>query len=616
MVFPEQPNLLKVLKNNIVIRRKLFSFKLVLAFCAFLSTLFLTQLLAYQQLDVLLSKQKAARNAEAVAVKDRLKTAIKTSIAATSSLGFIVENYGVPPNFDFISKILISHSPCIDAIELLDSGVITHIYPLAGNEIVIGYDVLKDPTRNKEALRAIQKHELYFAGPLQLKQGGTGIIGRLPLYRNDQFFGFVAVIIELNSFVKASGISTYKSEIYRYQMAKIDVNTGEEEQFFPGEHIRNDDVSSMVYIDEGDWKLYVQNREELNWLDVKWISLLGCLLAIVAGLFTFRLAHEPTKLRLLVEEKMLDLNRERQKFKNSFSHSFFGKALINFKDKTISDFNPRFIEILGLKENEIQQFWEMPWTSQYDLGALNTCEFQLTHPDGTEHWISLTISPLEDEQREYSHICTLFDITEEKNLHLDVQRASQQRNQILESIGDAFFSLDKDLNITYWNKQAEKLLIHRREDVLGKSLISIFGEFIKEDDLIRNAPQIQQGQPIHFKQHIPRIEKWFDVSVYPFVSGTAVYFSDITETVKHVAAIEKRNEKLSEIAWIQSHVVRAPLARMMGIISLLEMEEIDDEETRKLRKQLLIAAHELDSILYTIVEKANMIEKEVKEVVG
>ena len=47
--------------------------------------------------------------------------------------------------------------------------------------------------------------------------------------------------------------------------------------------------------------------------------------------------------------------------------------------------------------------------------------------------------------------------------------------------------------------------------------------------------------------------------------------SDVTEKVRYVGAIEKHNEKLREIAWIQSHIVRAPLARMMGIVGLISV---------------------------------------------
>lgn len=477
--------------------KRLFSFKLILAFGVFLGVFVLTQFLAYQQLNLFKAIQKDARDAEALAVKERIEETFKSSLSVTSALGFIVENEGVPENFDEVAKILLAGTRSIDALELFDSGTITHVYPLKGNEAAIGYDVLTDPSRNKEAFLAIKKRELYFAGPFELKQGGIGIVGRLPLFRDGKFIGFSAVLIRLNTFVKSAGISDYLSGIYRYQLIKTNINTGIEEQFFPGEKISPDELCSTVKLEEGDWNICVQNRAELGWYNVKWLSILGFVVAIFGGLMSYRLTSKSDKLRLL-----------------------------------------------------------------------------------------------------------------------EVQRAFQQRNEILESIGDAFFSLDKELNITYWNKQAESLLLHKRETVLGKNLLDLFGDFINPDDIKRNAPQLAEGHALHFKQHIPRLEKWFDVSIYPFSSGTAVYFSDITESEKHVEAIEKRNEKLSEIAWIQSHIVRAPLARMMGIINLLEMGELDERESLKLRKQLLMTAHELDTILNTIVEKANLIEKEVKEVIG
>lgn len=45
-----------------------------------------------------------------------------------------------------------------------------------------------------------------------------------------------------------------------------------------------------------------------------------------------------------------------------------------------------------------------------------------------------------------------------------------------------------------------------------------------------------------------------------------------SELEKNLAAIELQNKALREISWIQSHVVRAPLARMMGAIALLDIK--------------------------------------------
>lgn len=49
------------------------------------------------------------------------------------------------------------------------------------------------------------------------------------------------------------------------------------------------------------------------------------------------------------------------------------------------------------------------------------------------------------------------------------------------------------------------------------------------------------------------------------VIGAAAYSQDITDTPSKIQTIENQNNPLREIAWIRSHVVRAPLARLMGL---------------------------------------------------
>jgi PAS domain S-box-containing protein len=89
---------------------------------------------------------------------------------------------------------------------------------------------------------------------------------------------------------------------------------------------------------------------------------------------------------------------------------------------------------------------------------------------------------------------------------------------------------------------------------------------------------------------------------------------DITETKlsqdklqKHIEAIEKQNKQLQEIAWIQSHVVRAPLVRIMGLVELMKQytpEEISLPETFD---QILAAALELDNIIKDITSRTEQL---------
>lgn len=78
---------------------------------------------------------------------------------------------------------------------------------------------------------------------------------------------------------------------------------------------------------------------------------------------------------------------------------------------------------------------------------------------------------------------------------------------------------------------------------------------------------------------------------------------DITRQKLQTEALENRNRKLVEIAWMQSHEVRAPLARLMGLTQLLKRypnERIDLEGSLH---HIVENATELDNIVRKIVRK-------------
>lgn len=82
---------------------------------------------------------------------------------------------------------------------------------------------------------------------------------------------------------------------------------------------------------------------------------------------------------------------------------------------------------------------------------------------------------------------------------------------------------------------------------------------------------------------------------------------DITERFQYINKIEKQNQKLSDIAWQQSHMVRAPLTRLMGLVDLFEMEQKIKsvkipEELNFLLTNMLSSAHEIDKVIKEIVK--------------
>jgi PAS domain-containing protein len=80
---------------------------------------------------------------------------------------------------------------------------------------------------------------------------------------------------------------------------------------------------------------------------------------------------------------------------------------------------------------------------------------------------------------------------------------------------------------------------------------------------------------------------------------------DITEQSIYLEHIKEQNEKLKEIAWIQSHLVRGPLATIMGLASIIDNKHITDGDTAKALEGIKAASVDLDDIVKDIVSKSN-----------
>jgi PAS domain S-box-containing protein len=114
-----------------------------------------------------------------------------------------------------------------------------------------------------------------------------------------------------------------------------------------------------------------------------------------------------------------------------------------------------------------------------------------------------------------------------------------------------------------------------------------------------------KGNMVHLKKN----QKTFHVEIRsnPIeVNGQMarlVLATDVTERMRYVNSIENQNSRLKHIAWVQSHKVRAPLARVMSLSSLLE--RVHEEEARdEIVKYLIISADELNEVVTTIIKKA------------
>jgi PAS domain S-box-containing protein len=116
----------------------------------------------------------------------------------------------------------------------------------------------------------------------------------------------------------------------------------------------------------------------------------------------------------------------------------------------------------------------------------------------------------------------------------------------------------------------------------------------------------------HIKKNKEKIRVKIESKIIDYKGKKAVLVvaSDITSHLKHLEIIEKQNEELRHTAWLQSHVVRAPVAKIIAINNQLTEGEISREEYRFLLDALSKTTEELDNNIRKVVERTEKIFEE------
>ena len=200
------------------------------------------------------------------------------------------------------------------------------------------------------------------------------------------------------------------------------------------------------------------------------------------------------------------------------------------------------------------------------------------------------------------------DIHHHKTIEVKLHTTLREKNQILERIKDSFFAVDKNFIVTYWNKSAEKALQTPKEDILGKNIWEVFSDATDLPSYHYYHTALRTGETIHFEDFYAPVNSWFEISIYPSETGMSVYFKDISQRKTTEEKIRLTNERLKEIAWQQSHFVRAPLARMMSIIDLIKHGKLNISEKEEFFEDLTDSADEFDLIIRDISKKTNTID--------
>lgn len=121
------------------------------------------------------------------------------------------------------------------------------------------------------------------------------------------------------------------------------------------------------------------------------------------------------------------------------------------------------------------------------------------------------------------------DITERKQIEDNLRRSELDKSNILDSISDAFFTFNREWQVTYWNNAAEKMFNLKREEILGKIFWEVFPKSIGSDFYKQYNYAMKENLPVTFETLGVYTGYWAEVRAYPSLGGLTVYLHNITE---------------------------------------------------------------------------------------
>lgn len=145
----------------------------------------------------------------------------------------------------------------------------------------------------------------------------------------------------------------------------------------------------------------------------------------------------------------------------------------------------------------------------------------------------------------------------------ELREARDRVVRVLESMTDAFYSVDRDWRFTFLNAEAEKLLGRSADELLGRVLWEEFPAALGSDFETQFRGATESGRPTSFEAYYPPpLDGWYELRAWPGPDGLSVYFREVTgrrraqsdreqaivERERAYAAAESANARLSLLA--------------------------------------------------------------------
>lgn len=259
-------------------------------------------------------------------VKLNLESLITSRMVAINGLKAHVE---INPDFSqtdfnyFARGIYESSNDVVQSMSFLTDTTITHIYPYEDYKNIIGVNLGDNEAQKAWIHYAKDNQKAIITAPVNLVEGGVGIVVRVPVLRQNEYFGQVSIVFDYDKTLTSSGLLALEND-YFIELDKTDELSKSINAIWSNFDIESVDTSDFLVTEvelfDSSMTLLAKPKEGFNGKSQLFYMILGIgwLISMATGIvvnkllsITAALAHSEVELKENNEELEAMVNQLR-----------------------------------------------------------------------------------------------------------------------------------------------------------------------------------------------------------------------------------------------------------------------------------------------------------------
>ena len=418
---------------------------------------------------------------------------VRTATAAYAMAGWLRLQQGDLQQFEQFAAQIYPYYPHLKTLSAAPAGIIRAAYPQHTKPQVLGFDILQDPIQGAAAKRSLQSALVYLSGPYQLRQGGVGIIGRLPIQLPDQngnerFWGFVSVTFELEALESIRQLAQLPARGIQYQVW-LDETTEQSLIISSTTSAFSAVAEAKIQTGTVSWRLLLSAPAAANYSTVaywqQFLAIIFNLLLAALSYFLLRTLNTKQQLKQQVAARTADLQTQLARHRSFIVASNTGSWEFDPEQQQLSC-SPEYFSMLGYQSQDLpattpqnlakvwadllhpsdrqtasQAFADYLASPQQELYQNH---FRMRHKDGHWVWILSRGRTIVTEQGKRLTVGTHIDISDRKESELKLQLLAR----LFEQSSEGLLITNSQQQVVMVNQAFCNISGYRPEEVVGK----------------------------------------------------------------------------------------------------------------------------------------------------